>query len=121
MENNNTANKEELNYKTVLKLAQNKGYDPVVVFVAKYGGSATLPHHIIDTATRLCELTLIQKWLRDEHTIEVLHNSDKILTSKRADYYFSISRCSLEKITISHHIYEVALLKGINEALSLIK
>lgn len=114
-------------YKTVFQLAQNKGYDSILAMFARYGGDAALPHEITGNAMRLCELTLIQKWLRDEHGVDIeIHNQYTnakegkwyypALFSQQLNYQFGRKVLSTNQNTS----YESALLNGINEALKLI-
>lgn len=102
--------------KKVIQSAQDKGYTPILCHIAKFGGSATLPHTITDEAGQLCELTLIQKWLREEHKIHIALNMD-------IDGKFSFNTEGLswyDSTFKGQYSYEEALLNGISEALKLI-
>lgn len=109
-----------MDYKEVFQLAQEKGYDSIIVFPARYGGDAALPHEAINEAAKLCELTLIQKWLRDNICICTL------IDLQPNGYYWYLHDLSLKQdrtISFSREYfdsYESALLEGINEALKLL-
>jgi hypothetical protein len=115
-------------YKEVFQLAQSKGYDSILCTMARYGGSATLPHNVTDAASELCELTLIQKWLLTNHKIHICitvvpdnrwgwihYYLNKIEKFEKGFELYEKDR-NYEAI----HTYEQALLEGINEALKLI-
>jgi hypothetical protein len=104
------------NYKEVFQLAQDKGYYSILCHLAKYRGSAELPHGETDGASELCELTLIQKWLRDEHKAFVEVGQDKKV------YFCKVYGKVLSPLgfTKNYRTYEDAMLQGINVALKLI-
>lgn len=108
----------------VLKLAVSKGYKPVLCHIAKYGGSGTLPRTVTDEAEQLCELTLIQKWLRDEHKkyLTVIPSYSDNRDNKKC--FFEIAYGNKVKQLGDTYGYfdtvELALFEGIGEALKLI-
>ena len=111
-----------MNYKEVFQLAQEKGYKVDV-------DSLFLVHHSTEDGDTklLLKLTLIQKWLRDEHEIIVVPNTfDKgWLEAGKWCYQFSIAdkTDSDEDRWISAKEYptwEEALLEGITGALKLL-
>jgi hypothetical protein len=112
----------QLSYKEVFQLAQSKGYGSVIVCMAKYGGSATLPYVVTNGASELCELTLIQKWLRDEHKIYFEIDAQLIggIITYRACHSRLIVGMVRRITTFKNSSYETALLHSINEALKLI-
>lgn len=60
-----------MKFKDILKLAEAKGYTPILCHVARFGGSATLPNEQIDKAEEISELALMQEFLRTNHRIFV--------------------------------------------------
>ena len=94
----------------VFEAAKAKGYNPILCHIAKYGSSAALPHATTNEASQVCELALIQKWLRETKGIKVFNTG------------MSYKICGSNFATInSHHFafrsFEDALLAGIKEAL----
>jgi hypothetical protein len=122
-------------YKEVFQLAQSKGYDSILCTMARYGGSATLPHNVTDAASELCELALIQKWLRDDKGIYVTTKHFHDILEGAGENEMDIHQTLWEWEVVDtnndkdwidfssgeyHHTYEESLLEGINEALKLI-
>jgi hypothetical protein len=132
-------------YKEVFQLAQDKGYNPIKktpftlrccidwMDIEVSAGRINADHlpKAHDTAKlileekeelRLLELTLIQKWLRDEHRINIIVR----YSPQIAQQWFTtiISECYSNKPKLkdiwNFTTYEQALLEGINEALKLI-
>lgn len=99
-------------YKTVFQLAQDKGYK----FYISFEWANQLAADNRETEL-LVELTLIQKWLRDEHKlfVSISYLSGLFWLELVRDYN------TKQLLPISKfHSYESALLEGINEALKLI-
>ena len=102
-----------INYKDVFQLAQSKGYNGVFNMVVNF---------IEREKALLFELTLIQKWLRDEHKIFI----QPIVRKNDDDIFFSghVEKVVADEMRLVRHprgeSYEEALLNGINEALKLI-
>lgn len=102
-----------MTYKEVFQLAQDKGYSELSYpdFEGyKYENNILL------------ELTLIQKWLRDEHKTEVVIFPMQFLPK---NYSVEIGN-TLTGLQTSHDLkhfnsYEDALLQGISEALKLLQ
>jgi hypothetical protein len=101
----------------VFQLAQEKGYN-------LFHNSALLwtkegEEHLIRYIEPLLELTLIQKWLRDEHKIHIVIYHQKV---KGVDIYQVNVQLDDERLKHIGHSesYEQALLEGIHEALKFI-
>lgn len=96
-------------YKEVFQLAKNKGYKLM------YPNKSSITGDALDTANFI-ELSLIQKWLRDSHKMNVIVINYSI--------WGIASICSAnhskEIKTPNLNCYEKVLLSGINEALQLI-
>jgi hypothetical protein len=99
-------------YKTVFQLAQEKGYklrfklDADKIFVEEWA------------EMYLCELTLIQKWLRAE--LKKLVLVDGGFTSASRFDFTIIDKSGRNTARNTWETYEAALLEGINSALNLI-
>lgn len=128
------------NYKTVFQLAQDKGMrflkckhcgnielnclkDNLCTSCFTYAETPTT-QWANGVDTNLLILTLIQKWLRDEHKISVEVNStlDSLIAGS-PEYHFGASKWGRNrkyKGSGHHTSYESALLEGIRAALDLI-
>jgi hypothetical protein len=111
-------------HKELFQLAQGRGYELNFVDAAKMSLYEPLELIIDAKNIYLLELTLIQKWLRDELKISVLpidfiktHYGYKIIFQFGKSKPKEIIKCSFGSIWES---YEAALLEGIAEALKLI-
>ena len=119
-----------MNYKEVFQLAQDKGYEMAFLNRLSEYEKDTKRFEIALSETVLLELTLIQKWLRDEHKLQMM-----IITSGTKDnlqYVAIMQYCYLPDTEMADELrkvgkripysttYEQALLEGINEALKLI-
>jgi hypothetical protein len=114
-----------MSYKDVFQLAKSKGYDSIIVFIARYGGDAMLPREVTNEAEQLCELMLIQKWLRDTHKIYVdptPYNAVSIYGRNFKDpkWVQVYVPTEYDEKSIKFDTYESTLLEGINAALTLI-
>lgn len=102
-------------YKEVFQLAQEKGFELQFTNVDTFEQYFAAPEE-----WELLELTLIQKWLRDEKKIAV------IVDLPSNGYYWILHDLSLEQDRMISYqkgysaSYEQALLEGINEALKLL-
>ena len=110
-----------MNYKEVFQLAQDKGYNPEyrVDLSPKEQMSQFADHY--PSEGRYIDLCLIQKWLRDEHKIEVEvgYTSSNEGTSYRYGYG-TIGKMNWIFPRDFKSTYEEALLNGIYEALKLL-
>lgn len=113
-------------YKTVFQLAQDKGYD-----ISPFHSYLNLA--LSEVKQELIVLTLIQKWLRDEHHLHV----ELEFRSSAGIYFFEVIKTNTYTKHSPHYkggnilyqhreyknglSYEAALLEGINEALKLLK
>jgi hypothetical protein len=107
-------------YKEVFQLAQDKGYLPCDRFLNENG--FRMPEFETDEV-KLIELTLIQKWLRDEHKIYFEIDTTRIkqdVIVHRVAASRLIAGMVRRITTYKYTSYEQALLEGINEALKLI-
>jgi hypothetical protein len=109
-----------ITYKEVFNLAERKGYDSIICCMARYGGSAALPHSVTDDAGELCELALMQNWLRNEHEKEIRVQS----CGFAHNYIFKIYQLGQDKCLLfcsnATETYKQSLIEGINEALKLL-
>lgn len=105
-------------FNQIFQAAQIKGYKPHIVFIRKaWGdGSGSISHTELDSYSELCELTLIQKWLRDEHYMYVSVSMYNVALVDKIGW----DRATAANGGSSLKTYEQALLEGINEALKLI-
>jgi hypothetical protein len=104
-----------MNYKEVFQLAQDKGYLPCERFL---NGNGFRSPEFETEEVQLLELTLIQKWLREQHHIDLAIRLDY----EAGKYFYDLDAPNWEPI-ISDELsdtYEQALLEGIAEALKLI-
>lgn len=108
-----------MNYKEVFKLAQDKGYGLKFTWSLENTEYTETSFDMDDLI--LCELTLIAKWLREQHKIHITIHLGLKLT-----YYWQLMDLSLQQDnTINTKLeylptYEAALLAGIKEALKFI-
>lgn len=118
----------QTNYKEVFQLAQDKGFIRPYNF-HNYAVTGSKDYTIADSAISLLWLTLIQRWLRDEHKIFVNVFPYDAEDFAKAVYGVNIiniewgmyKECHVEKMLRTYPpSYEEALLNGINEALKLI-
>jgi hypothetical protein len=121
-----------LSYKEVFQLAQDKGYEIYLpdIFSGQYsegtireGYSDLRIEAEVKEVENLCELTLIQKWLRDEHKIYFEIDTRLIngVITHRVCHSRLIAGMIRRITTFENESYELALLHGINGALKLIK
>ena len=111
-------------YKEVFQLAQGRGYELNFVDTAKMSLYEPLELIIDAKNIYLLELTLIQKWLRDEEELSVYCDIPVEIywryvvhgTGKRAATYTDSGYKEKKNFTT----YEEALLEGIAEALKLL-
>lgn len=108
-----------MDYKTLFQLAQDKGYQYQFVHPL-----FTKEHE--KTNFLFLELTLIQKWLRDEHKMKAIALPYSLpaaaLEISEVTWIWMIHRVKSSTATEVKYFdtYEEALLNGINEALKLI-
>lgn len=125
-----------IDYKTVFQLAQDKGYklkypqynlEIYDIYLNAYLAVATdinfqtledarvnfEKNNYYAEANGFLELTIIQKWLRDEHNLDVL-----VMPVKYTEYGYQIRPAN--SVRDKYKTYEEALLNGINESLKLI-
>lgn len=122
-------------YKTVFQLAQDKGYGSLKVLtnyqnlfeseISSIYQSEITPDDldkIVDADYLLLELTLIQKWLRDKHKIDVVSLAYTMsLEDQTKKYIWMIYKKSASTANkMFFDSYEDALLNGIHEALKLL-
>lgn len=128
-----------LSYKNVFQLAQDKGYrlkkgrtisNDGVINVTDYlwGDEFEVKNHIRKSEIledSFIELSLIAKWLRESHNIDIeIQNQFSNALEGRlyfATYYPIKYDFPHFKVTSNFPTYEGALLSGINESLNLIK
>lgn len=105
-----------MNYKEVFQLAQEKGYKRRYNYTNYNPPNAE--YSTWDENTQLLELTLIQKWLRDEKKIlvEPLFNLENCNSFLCVVYQNNRGK----ELDDTFATYEQALLEGIAEALKLI-
>jgi hypothetical protein len=109
-----------MNFISIYEMAVKRGYlSPYDLMVTENG---TTDLHPSETVI-LLELTLIQKWLREEHKIyfEIdarQSKNDSVIHRVAASR--SIAGMVRRITTFESSVYEDALLNGINEALKLI-
>lgn len=109
-----------INYKDVFQLAQDKGY--------KLHDNRPIPQALSEETKQkiiLLELTLIQKWLRDEHKIFLEISQQQYYAPNKIVFSVNPAKLIAEQMRITTvspkaETYEEALLNGINEALKLI-
>lgn len=107
-----------MTYKEVFQLAQEKGYELNFVDAAKMSLYEPL-ELILDTKNiYLLELTLIQKWLRDEHNLSIIvedhYSTCDWVVRVRPSWDMPSENGRLRRT------YEEALLEGIAEALKIL-
>jgi hypothetical protein len=108
--------------KEVFQLAQDKGYELVFIDVDKMNIYEPLELVLDSKNCLLLELTLIQKWLRDEFEYNVIVKPTDVNVSV-CYYQWEIITTAFEKIITNQIIYpsyENALPDGIHEALKLL-
>lgn len=115
------------NYKTAFQLAQDKGYkfqfewdNPYCHTYKHLDDWKAIDESIIENNQNLAlsELTLIQKWLRDDKGISVAI-TDQYVTQ---DYFVRVGRLFAQNSDYKYLFpsYESALLEGVHTALKLI-
>lgn len=104
------------NYKEVFQLAQDKGY----MLRQESTDNGTILYNT--EIEKYIELTLIQKWLRDEKGIDIEVKNQYTDPFQGKWYYATIFivRSRTTPPTTQDTTYEQALLQGINEALKLL-
>lgn len=107
-----------MTYKEVFQLAQDKGYKCRMNWqIVKQG----MTHQIFPVDELVIfELTLIQKWLRDEKEIDI-EVSNQYTSPVLGKWYFAKVLYMDRRVLMNKRTYEDALLDGITEALNLIK
>lgn len=114
-----------MTYNELFKLAQEKGYDKSIILFATGRESVTYDYNESEI-DGLLSLALLQKWLRDEHRVDV-NIPISFYDEKITWYNWKIDGFIIDRTTSSageklygFDSYEQALLEGINEALKLI-
>ncbi|HEY9485219.1 MAG TPA: hypothetical protein VIQ04_01130 [Nitrososphaeraceae archaeon] len=125
-----------ITYKEVFKSAEDRGYK--AKFVNLLMSEVAVPSKIkpleltliqnrLRDKMKLLELTLIQKWLRDKQNLHIHIDTTPVFDKTQASKYRAAVRVPFQPFrwTTGHYYlgntYEQALLRGIHEALKLIK
>ena len=124
--------KEQLITFDTAKLAKEKGFDELTKYIYfngelsgltlddyNYLGDKKLRKNVLSAPTQ----SLLQKWLREKHNIQVCNNLHYKVGGGIAGYLIDISHPNgdFKSTSISENTYEEALEKGLQESLKLIE